>query len=222
MFEVWHNLAPFGSRPFSGTVEALLTRVFNPWYWQSPIVCFFVATAVSRWEYEKMLFFCELKRLLKLVSNNTPTVFFLGCSLLYLHTEQDSSFPSPACRALHWQSNGVALNSNFPGGYPGCCWGVTDSCDTETRPKLAPMLRGATLGEFSGDFWGKKSTVFPRNAPVALYVETSTSVLAQAPPLLPPSWSWHDQFLGGRKWWVTRKPLKFGLCRCVYRKSLIL
>jgi hypothetical protein len=46
MFEVWQNLAPFGGRQISGTVEVLLTKVVN---WQLlvlPIV-FFVAAAVS-------------------------------------------------------------------------------------------------------------------------------------------------------------------------------
>jgi hypothetical protein len=31
MFEVWQNLAPFGSRPIGGAVEALLTKIIN---WQ--------------------------------------------------------------------------------------------------------------------------------------------------------------------------------------------
>ncbi len=43
LLEVWQNLAPFGSRPIGGAVEALLTQVVN---WQSSvllIVVFFVA-----------------------------------------------------------------------------------------------------------------------------------------------------------------------------------
>ena len=31
MFKVWHNSAPFGSRPIGGAVEVLLTKVVN---WQ--------------------------------------------------------------------------------------------------------------------------------------------------------------------------------------------
>jgi hypothetical protein len=29
MFEVWQNLAPFGSRPIGGAIVALLTKVVN-------------------------------------------------------------------------------------------------------------------------------------------------------------------------------------------------
>jgi hypothetical protein len=40
-------LAPFGGRPISGAVEALLTKVVNWWSSVSLIVVFFVAAAVS-------------------------------------------------------------------------------------------------------------------------------------------------------------------------------
>jgi hypothetical protein len=47
MFEVWQNLAPFGSRPISSAVEVLLTKVVNQQSSVSLIVEFFVAAAVS-------------------------------------------------------------------------------------------------------------------------------------------------------------------------------
>jgi hypothetical protein len=43
IFEVWQNLAPFGSRPIGGVVKALLTQVVNWQYGQSPIVVFCTA-----------------------------------------------------------------------------------------------------------------------------------------------------------------------------------
>ncbi len=49
-FKVWQNLPPFGGRPIGSAVEVLLTKVVNWQYWYSPIVVFFVAAAVSRWE----------------------------------------------------------------------------------------------------------------------------------------------------------------------------
>jgi hypothetical protein len=40
---VWQNLAPFGSRPISGAVEALLlTKVINQRLSVLPIIAFFV------------------------------------------------------------------------------------------------------------------------------------------------------------------------------------
>ncbi len=42
---MWQNLAPFGGRPISGTVEALLTKVVNQRLSVLPIVVFFVAPA---------------------------------------------------------------------------------------------------------------------------------------------------------------------------------
>jgi hypothetical protein len=48
MFEVWQNLAPFGSRLTIGcAVEVLLTKVVNWRLSVSSIVVFFVAIAVS-------------------------------------------------------------------------------------------------------------------------------------------------------------------------------
>jgi hypothetical protein len=47
MFKVWQNLAPFGGRPISSTVEALLTKVVNWQYSRLQIVVIYVATAVS-------------------------------------------------------------------------------------------------------------------------------------------------------------------------------
>jgi hypothetical protein len=47
MFKVWQNSAPFGGRPNSGAVEALLTKVDNRQSSVLPIVVIFVATAVS-------------------------------------------------------------------------------------------------------------------------------------------------------------------------------
>jgi hypothetical protein len=41
--EVWQKSAPFGGRPIGGTIEALLTKVFNQRLSVSPIVVFFVA-----------------------------------------------------------------------------------------------------------------------------------------------------------------------------------
>jgi hypothetical protein len=40
MFEVWQNLALFGSRTIGGTNEVLLTKVVNWWSSVSPIVIF--------------------------------------------------------------------------------------------------------------------------------------------------------------------------------------
>jgi hypothetical protein len=40
MLEVWQNLAIFGGRPISGTVEALLTKVVNRRSSVSPIFAF--------------------------------------------------------------------------------------------------------------------------------------------------------------------------------------
>jgi hypothetical protein len=35
MFKVWQNLAPFGSRPIRGAIEALMTKFVN---WQSSVL----------------------------------------------------------------------------------------------------------------------------------------------------------------------------------------
>jgi hypothetical protein len=47
MFEVWQNLAPFGGRPISGAVEALLTKVVYQQLSLLLIVFSFIAAAVS-------------------------------------------------------------------------------------------------------------------------------------------------------------------------------
>jgi hypothetical protein len=47
MLKVQQNVAPYGSRPIDGTIEALLTKFVNQRSSVLPIVVFFVATAVS-------------------------------------------------------------------------------------------------------------------------------------------------------------------------------
>jgi hypothetical protein len=42
MFKVWQNLAPFGSRPIGGAVEALLTKTINRQL-SVPMIVFFLS-----------------------------------------------------------------------------------------------------------------------------------------------------------------------------------